>query len=146
MSLSADRDVEVADNGGSVLRIPGLNGNTFYRGAFVQLDGAAGVLKEAADTSGFVEFGLVTRHVVADGANGTAEVEILIGPMTLKKVAVTGVTAQTDVGSLVYVTADDTLTKSATSNTKAIGEITRYYGSSTKCDVFVYPYGVNRGL
>lgn len=146
MSLSADRELEIADNNGTTLRWPGLNANVFYRGAYVQFDDTNGVVKEAADTSGFVGFGVVTRHVTADGANGDNEVCVAVGPMTLKRVAVTGVSALTNNGDLVYATADDTLTTSATANTKAIGEISRYYGSSTKADVLVYGVGVSRGL
>lgn len=146
MSLSADTTIEIADNFGATRRTPGLNGNVFYRGAYVQLDDTNGIVKEAADISGFVGFGIVTRHVTADGANGDNEVEYLVGPMILKRVSVTGVTALTNVGDLVYVTADDTLTITPTSNTKAIGEISRYYGSSTKVDVAVYAPGVSRGL
>lgn len=146
MSLSADTTIDIADNFGATRRTPGLNGNVFYRGAYVMLDDTNGIIKEAADTSGFVGFGVVTRKVTADGANGDNEVEYLVGPMILKRVAVTGVNALTKIGDLVYVTADDTLTLSATSNTKPIGEISRYYGSSTISDVAVYAPGVSRGL
>ena len=51
-----------------------------------------------------------------------------------------------DVGDLVYMTADDTLTLTATTNTKAIGFVCKYYGSSTLCDVQTFTPGESRAL
>lgn len=138
MALSADTQ-RVTAGEGTRLRMPGANANVFYAGAYVQVDRSTGLVNEAADTANFVGFGIVQRHVTGDAASGSNEVEILAGPFRLIDVNVTGVDNINDIGDPVYATADDTLTLSSTSNTKPIGVVVRYYGSSTKCDVAVYP-------
>jgi hypothetical protein len=147
MSLSASRNVETSGDW-FPLRMPGLNANVFYAGGFIQVDRSVGYVKEAADTANFIGFGVVSRQVTADQANGANEVEFMAPGSGAKliKVSITGVDNQNDVGDPVYVTADDTLTMVATSNTKAIGTLTRYYGDGTKGDVSLYPFGTDVGM
>lgn len=133
---------------GKRLRIPGENAITFYVGGYAQVDKSVGLVKKAADTSNFTGFGIVQRQVTADAAAGRNEVELLVSDGNLQLVAVniTGVDNQNDVGDPVYATADDTLTMSATANTKPIGTLSRYYGSGTKGDVDLYPYQTDQAF
>lgn len=147
MALSSDTvRVTRGDNRCDVAPFPGTASNVFYRGAYVFLDNSTGLVVEAADTANYNWLGMVREKVTADGAQGDSEVKVLLGGFTLVKVNVTGVDNINDVGDLVYATADDTLTLTPTSNTKAIGYVSRYYGSSTLCDVITFTPGESRAL
>lgn len=147
MALSADTSrITRGDNGCRLGSYPGTASNVFYKGAYAFLDNSTGLVVEAGDTANFNWLGMVREKVTADGAQGDSEVKVIEGGFTLVKVNVTGVNNIDDVGDLVYATADDTLTLSATSNTKAIGYVSRYYGSSTLCDVKTFTPGESRAL
>lgn len=147
MALSADTSrITRGDNACRLGSYPGTNANVFYKGAYAFLDNSTGLVVEAADTANFNWLGMVREKVTADGAQGDSEVKVMEGGFTLVKVNVTGVDNINDVGDLVYATADDTLTLTATTNTKAIGYVSRYYGSSTLCDVKTFTPGESRAL
>lgn len=145
MALSANIS-RITAGSPQTFRVPGTNANVFWAGAYIQIDRSTGFAVEAGDTANYVGFGVCTRKVTGDAANGDNEVEFIAGPFVLKEVNVTGVDNANDVGDPVYASADDTLTLSAGSNNKPIGLVARYYGSSTKADVAVYPFGMDTAL
>lgn len=140
-NLTANRNVETraADGGlGGVTSYAGTNAIVFYAGGFVCVDISTGLAVKAADTANYRFRGLCVRKVTADGATGDNEVQVITGPIILVKVAVTGVDNINDTGDRVYVTDDNVLTLTPTSNLNAIGVVERYYGSSTTCDVRMF--------
>lgn len=145
MSLTASTNKITAGNGQRI-KVPGLNANVFYAGGYCQIDRSTGLAQEAADTANFVGFGVCCRQVTANGATGDNEVELLTGPFILKEVLVVGSDNVNDTGDPVYATADDTLTLSSTGNTKPIGVLVRYYGSTTKSDVAVFPFWMDQAF
>ena len=137
-NLTADRMLTTSPFGSSgTLALPGENAVEFFTGGFVVIHNTAGVVKKAADTANFRFVGIVGRRVTADGAQGDKEVYVICGPLIIRKHAVTGVAAVTDVGKLVYATDDQTLTLTANTNLKAIGKIVRWH-SGTTCDVLMF--------
>jgi len=132
------------ENAGGVGRGLAKNSTTFYAGTFVMLDIGTGYINNAADTANFVWAGIVQRKVTGDtSASPVPEVTYITGPMTLQNYDVTGASAVTNNGDLVYVTDNNTLTTSSTSNTKAIGCIDKWL-VGTKCDVRLFAPEVSR--
>jgi hypothetical protein len=139
MALSANRFYKTKPRGAfaNPLAIKAANGVTLYAGALVvsRADGYANI---SADAAGDKFEGIVLRKVTGDtSATPNPEAEIDASGPTLEAVSVTGAAAQSDVNSLVYLTSDDTLTLSATTNLKAVGRVTRWY-SGTTCDVKLF--------
>ena len=110
------------------------SGVQVYSGSYVCINKATGELVLAADTVNFEWAGVATQTVLGDG---TLECTVDISGKTLARVAVTGVTGLANVGDLVYVTDDDTLTLTATTNIQAVGVVVRWH-SSTTCDVALF--------
>lgn len=81
-------------------------------------------------------------------AAGTARVQAPLetAPTILQRYAVTGVSAQSDVGKSVYASDDATLTLTAPStNAIPVGMITRWHVSTT-CDVLIFGWALQRIL
>jgi hypothetical protein len=121
------------------------NATTFYAGGFVMLNTSTGYIDKAADTANFVHMGICGRQKVGDTSTLPNDVEIICGPLTLLDYPVTGASAITNQGTLVYATDDQTLTTSATANTKAFGYIAKW-NSATKCDVVMLSPEASRAL
>lgn len=90
--------------------------DTYYQGALLNWD-ANGYLKVASDTAGEVFAGVCKKQVVV-GSGETKNIEFEVGIIRIPHSGA----AQTDVGTLAYATADDTLAATAT-NVKAAGLI-----------------------
>jgi len=132
MALAANKNVKTA--GRSIISLVVQSGVTVWAGGLYMYDKATGTVKVPADTAGFEFAGMAMDKVIGDG---TKEVPLDISGRIIKKQAVTGVTALTNVGDLVYITSDDVFTITPTTNTDAIGIITRWY-SGTDCDVALF--------
>lgn len=146
MAVTAAQNLSLEPQNNSTFDIEATNTSVFYRGTFVMYSSTTGYAVVPADTSGFLWGGVCQRTVTGDtSASPVPKVEIVQGPMILRYFDVTGASAVTDQGDLVYCTDNFTLTKSSTSNTKAVGEIIKWY-TSTKCDVKLYAPEVSRAL
>lgn len=145
-NLTASRNLSLSPlAGGSILTGDATNATTFYRGGFVFLSTATGYIVKAADTANYIWRGVVGREMTGSTSTTPNDVEIITGPMVLNNYSVTGASAVTNQGTLVYATDDQTLTTSATSNTKAVGEIIKWL-NGTKCDVLLYAPEASRAL
>lgn len=134
------------------------NALQLYTGSYVRL--ASGRLTQYDGATGSVIVGYVeapTRDVsITSGSTTVApllgntsatpvpEAQVETGSHILNKYAVTGVTAITDVGSLVYLASDDNvLTLTQPNASKPLGWITRWY-ATTSCDVYVMSWAERR--
>ncbi len=90
--------------------------DTYFQGALLNWN-SSGYLKVAADASGEVFAGVCKKKVVVESGE-TKDIEFEVGIIRIPHSGA----AQTDVGTLAYATADDTLASSAT-NVKAAGLI-----------------------
>ncbi len=111
---------------GQIEKYPVLASATIYEGTFVGLSSGYARGLVAGDT--FV--GVAVKQVEETTAvNGAEDVEVYGGQFDME-CAVTGASAVTDVGSDVYISADDTLTLTAGSNTWA-GYVKRWVTGTT---------------
>lgn len=111
--------------------IPAKASATIYQDTFVGL--SAGYARGLVKGDKFV--GIATRKVDnSAGAAGALEVEVETGAIV--HLNVTGVTAVTDVGAIVYASDDQTATLTAADNV-AIGVVRRFI-SGTKCAVRLF--------
>ena len=147
MAITASRNLAwQTEPGSGTLNIEATNTTVFYRGGFYMLNTTTGYAAAPADTSGYLWLGICGRQVTGDtGASPVAKVEIITGPLILTYYPVTGASAITNQGTLVYVTDNATLTTSATSNTKAVGYILKWH-VSTNCDVYILSPEASRAL
>lgn len=110
-----------------------------YQGAIVGIEAASGFAR-AATAGGTPDIRCGIARALADntgGANGAIDVECY----TRGEFLLTGSGfAQTDVGAVVYASADDTITKTSTNNV-LLGRITRFV-SSTQVWVELLPFAV----
>lgn len=128
MSLSADATQRTRS--GNVIAIPGAGSTTFYAGALVGVVSGTGYCVRMSDTANLSFLGVVMTQTVNSGASDHADVAVDTSGVIFEKVTVTGATSVVAVGGKVFATADDTLTLTATSNTKPVGVVTRYYSGS----------------
>ncbi len=116
LALSADLDVEEVPPL-EVLNILAGDADTLYKGAIVHI-ATDGYIDVVADTTGAFAVGIMKKQVVAAGSQAE-RCEILTGRFWLAMSSPTA--AASHVGQLIYATADDTITPTATSNTGALG-------------------------
>ena len=125
MALSADtpRTYELGD----VNELTVDTGVTIYEGAFV--------FAKKADGTAVVASPAISTHVFAGIAiqGATAGNRVRVKDRGKVRMAVTGASAAS-VGAIVYASADDTLTLTASTNVP-VGYITRYTGTGTTCIV-----------
>ncbi len=135
-----------------------VNGGTIYIGSFCGVPGASALtsgrgyaraytneqtiqwigpaIRTSYESSTDRDANKVTGNT---GNSPVPEVWCEGGPIVLEQVAVTGVSAQSDVGrQAVYAANDNDLTITA-SQSPAIGRVVYWY-SSTTCDVLAYGY------
>ena len=121
-------------------------------GRLTQYDGATGSVivgyVEAPTRDVSIVSGSTTTTVAPllgeTSATPIAEAQVETGAHILNKYSVTGVTAATDVGTLVYLASDDNLLTTTQPNaSKPLGWITRWY-STTYCDVYVMSWAERR--
>lgn len=136
------------------------NGVTLYQGSYVALNssgylttyaGTAAATSQAAVIVGYVLPSPYAPDIDVSLVGNTAltpvpEATVETAEHTLQAVSVTGVTAISDVGSLVYLNSNDNdLTLTRPSGAVALGCIDRYI-TSTTCDVRVFSYGVRKAM
>lgn len=130
MALATDTPRETASR--QVEAVILTNAVVCYAGSFMGVDMSTGRAVLWADTANYVWKGLAERGATGNtSASPPVEVEMDVSGQVLKRIAVTGVSAQSHVGDLVYGTDDGTLTLTATSNVGPIGEIVRWHTSTT---------------
>lgn len=113
--------------------------DTYYKGSLVAHKPSTGHAILWTATAGEPFLGLVeTQSTAAAALTPGTLVEVTHGAW-LKRVAVTGASAVTDVGVLVYAADDDsaTMTLTPTILAGAVGRVRRWY-SSTTCDVQLF--------
>lgn len=132
------------------------DGSTVYQGSYVAIESATGRIVPFADSAGLVELGRVVEFdsplqsggSATGNTAGTVKAVVDIKGGVLERVPVTGASAETDVGTQVYLSTDNPsadLDVAATVNTKVVGEIVRFY-SATEFDVLLYDHESIRGL
>lgn len=145
-NLTASRSLSTSPMAGSsILTGDATNATTFYRGGFLMLSTSTGYIVKAADTANYIWRGICGREMTGSTSATPNDVEIITGPTILNSYAVTGTTAVTNNGTLVYATDDQTLTITSTANTKAVGEIVKWL-TGTSCDVLLYAPEASRAL
>lgn len=129
-----------------------LNAHTIYVGSFVCMPGTAGLTSargyartysntQTVEWLGLAigsPFDLSTTNTIVGDTSATPIIEVTCetSAFVLEQYAVTGVSAQTDVGKAFYASNDNDLTLTS-SQSPAVGRID-YWWSSTTCDVLFY--------
>lgn len=113
--------------------LPVKASSLIYAGSAVGEDGA-GYHRALVAGDPFRGFADRSRADNSSGSAGAIMVAAL-GEGVLKNVSVTGASGVTDVGQLVYMSDDDTLTLTQGTNS-LIGRIKRYDPTTSKFDVF----------
>lgn len=137
-NLAADLNYVESPRGSWSYKV--TNALQVFKGSLLGIATSTGYVVKWADTAGHVFKGIAMGGATGN-TSATPPVEVVIDErgVILRRVAVTGASAITDVLDKVYCTTDNPadLTKTATSNVGAIGHIVRWY-SSTTCDVQLY--------
>lgn len=114
--------------------------DTYYKGSGVALRPSTGYAVLWDGTAGDLWLGPAVSQIVADASMGYRKmVEVDESGVVLERVAVTGASAVTDIGKLVYAADDDleAMTLTAGVSVGAVGRVIRWY-SSTTCDVRLF--------
>lgn len=111
------------------------SGSTVYQGSHVGIEASSGYLIPWSSATGVTNFyiGVAQTKVVGDG---TLTVQV-ITCISLKNVAVTGLSTIADVGKKVYLSNDNDLTNSAPASGAIAGWI-KAFRTSTQFDVDMY--------
>ena len=134
MALAADAStirLALADSN----RFTVVNANQIFKGSLVGLDTATGRVRTWADVANLLVCGHAQEGGTGD-AGGTVAVAVSTGIRILQKVAVTGASALTDVGTAVHATDDNTYTLTPGSNAPAVGTVVGFHQGTT-CDVLL---------
>ncbi len=110
-----------------------------YAGALAAIDPATGKLTGYATTTGLIPLGgRFSDEALGDASSPPKENNIDAGVGRVsRRVSVTGVSAQTDVGKPVFASDDNVLTLTATGNQIPAGWIERWH-NTTICDVAMF--------
>jgi hypothetical protein len=144
---------------GALCGLPGTNALTSARGYLTKWQNQvnlqwAGIAEAESLTGGLItsaQSGTVSNvnSVLGDtSASPVPEITVECGPIILRDVTVTGVSAQTDVWrSLVYCSTDNytDLQTTATSYSPAIGKVL-YWNTSTTCSVYLFGLAAGRSI
>lgn len=137
MSLVSEQFYQCRDrgNGGSPAAYPVIDGVTLYAGWLCGLDQSDGYLKPWTTATGAdLDFkGICTRTTLGDATPATGlpvpEASVEEGGVVLERVAITGLTNQTQVGDLVYCLNEGaTFTMTPTPIAKGVGRVKRFWG------------------
>lgn len=116
----------------------GSNNEEFFTDQLVGMDDSTGLVKAWEDEAGLDFVGLCQRQATGDTTvtDEDAVVHVDESGRILKRVDVTGVSAQSNVGDDVYCATDNIadLKVAANTNNSAIGRIVKRHGGTT-CDV-----------
>jgi len=111
--------------------------SVIYVGSHVCEETATGKIKPFVTGAGVRYLGIAQEEKTGN-AGGTVDCLVDVSGPVLRKTSVVGVSAQTHVGDLVYLSDDATLTiTQPDANTSAVGYI-RYWYSTTFCDVKLF--------
>lgn len=113
MALTADREYETIPGATTILSNKAGAADTLYKGALLNY-GTDGYLKVAADVASEVFAGYCKKQHVADGS-AHSDIEVEEGLLWIEHSGA----AQTDVGTLVYASGDDTIVHAASNMTPA---------------------------
>ncbi len=145
MAITASRTLTTEPApGSSIMDMEVTNAVQVYAGGFYMMSITTGYVVVPADTAAYVWLGIAQRNALGDtSATPPVKAQFTTGPTVLRNYPVTGVTAVTNQGDYVYCTDNSTLDVSATSNTKPVGSILKWY-SGTTCDVQLFSPEVSR--
>jgi len=119
---------------------PRLLTNTLvvFKGSLLALDDSTGYVVLHSDTAGDLFLGICVGGATGNTTTGV-EATIDETGATIKRINVTGVSAITHVGDLVYCATDNPadFKVAANTNVRACGKITRWY-SAAVCDVRLF--------
>jgi hypothetical protein len=133
LAVDAPRTYELGD----VNSFPVVTLDIIYEGAAVGLD-SSGNARPLVAGDKFVGF---AEHIADNSAGAAGAVRVRVRRFGLIRLPVTGVTALTDVGSLVYASDDNTFTLTESTNS-LVGRIVRW-DVSTTCYVAFNAQGHN---
>lgn len=126
------------------LNLPISNAEVMYRGGFCCLDLATGSVEYSANDASHRAVGIyigspLGRQEAADrtGVAGLTVRGQYRAGIVLENVSVTGVSAVTDVGDIVYATDGSTLNITAAGSESPFGMIVRWR-ATTYCDVYLF--------
>lgn len=116
-----------------------VDADTVYQNGLVAL--SAGEIKDYSGAAGETPIGIAQETVLGNAESPAARAMVDVGPKVLKKVDVSGVTAISDVGAIVYLNTDNFADLTLTRPTRGvpIGFVTRWY-SGDDCDVQVFSW------
>jgi len=138
MALSADRELEMKDQGG-VRKMLATASTAFYKGALVCIDPATGLCLAAADTANYLFMGIV-KEAITTGAGGGEYVELWTKGVF--KLPATSLEAA-DGGKLLDITDDEAITDAGT-NSVVVGRCIEVL-SATSAWVEIHP-GIPAGV
>lgn len=145
MALSADTVRRMRSGITGAIQI--INAEVIYAGSYLALASQShttaasrGRVDVFNDTGGMAPLGFANKGATGDtSASPIVEAEVELGGGVVESVAVTGASAATDVGRLVYMTDDNTFTLTRPTTGVAIGVVIRWQ-TSTTCDVLLFSF------
>lgn len=120
MALTADRHLDLLDDGSFTNHGNAGVADTLYKNAMVNIDKATGYVVVSADSVGHAFFGITQKQVVADGTTHE-DVLVTVGRFWMPFAGA----VRTDIKKAVYAIGDDTLALTAT-NVPRCGTIIDY--------------------
>ncbi len=131
------------------LRMVGKSGVTFYPGTFIIQYGSSyattadrGLVNDYHDVANAIFAGVMLAEGLDAGeeyilGDGTKGIPVATGGMILERVAVTNLSARTDVGKEVYMADNQTLSDTAGSNfTTAVGRVLEFDGTTFTVEIY----------
>lgn len=142
MALSAAANLTITDSGPSQAYQGYATADAFWTGALIELNLSTGLVAPLGVTGapGAVLCGVCEEDKNITESSTTKRLDIRVDGPIIEGIAVTGVTADTDVGRTVYCTSDDIgsdATITGTSSAIPVGKIVRHV-SGTTCDVMLF--------
>ena len=124
MALSDNRELKQFASQ-ALVDLPVEGGKVIYKGAFIGLDGTTGYAQPLTAGDTFVG----VAYAKADNSAGSSGDITVRAHQAIDIVHTLSGVTQADVGALVYASADDTLTLTATSNSR-VGRVVAVEGSN----------------
>ncbi|MFA5378574.1 MAG: hypothetical protein WC455_22660 [Dehalococcoidia bacterium] len=122
---------------GGYLEYPVYGSETIYKGTMLTTLGTNGYAYDGEDTAGHFFIGIAAHDVTANSTSGYAKVKVFTEGLFL--LTVTGGSLD-DVGKPVWLSDNQTISLSATTNKVLVGKVAQYV-DSTHLYVEIHPYG-----
>jgi len=119
-ALTGSYEVERQD--GDIIDVPVLANATIYKGALV-VDKGTGFASAGDDGASYVFLGVAVESATGGSADGTHSVRV--NKTGVYKYTMSGGASQTNLGTRVYITDDQTVA-SSTTNSVACGYVVKY--------------------